>query len=145
MTFQLQGEHKTQQADLQTVRSEINNAQWELPASVDRDEFISDIRARVEYLIQPSFDQLEAAETKEKRLLKEACNQELEAKRIAEEMELNAAVADGRRRTNELIAGALSTVAMVKKDARELKRRQDARQASQWSAGAYGQPRVYRP
>jgi len=87
-------------------------------------------------------DQLEAAETNEKRLFKAACDQELEGKRIVEEGELNTAVADGRRRTNELIANALSTVAMVKKDVRESKRRQEARQASQWSASANGQPRA---
>jgi hypothetical protein len=78
----------------------------------------------------------------ERRLLKEACDQELEEKRMTEEAELNTAVADGRRRTNELIANALSTVAMVKKDVKESKRRQEAKQASQWSASANGQPRA---
>lgn len=140
VVIQLQGERKTQRADLQKVRAEIENAQWELPASVDQDEFISDIRARVENLIQPLFDQLEAAETKEKRLFKAACDQELEEKRMVEEAELNTAVADGRRRTNELIANALSTVAMVKKDVRESKRRQETKHAR--SASANSQPRT---
>ena len=140
VVIQLQGERKTQHAGLQKVRAEIENAQWELPASVDQDEFISDIRARVENLIQPLFDQLEAAETKEKRLFKAACDQELEEKRMVEEAELNTAVADGRRRTNELIANALSTVATVKKDVRESKRRQETRHAR--SASANGQPRT---
>jgi len=140
--IQLQGERKTQHADLQKIRSEIENAQWELPTSVDQDEFISDIRARVEYLIQPLFDQLEAAETKEKRLFKEACNQGLEERRMAEEAELHAAVADGRQRTNELIASAISTVAMVKKDVRESKRRHEAKQTSQRSTSVNGQTRA---
>ena len=139
--IQLQGERRTQQANLQKVRAEIENAQWELPASIDQDEFISDIRARVENLIQPLFHQLEATETKEKRLFKAACDQGLEEKRVVEEAELNTAIADGRRRTNELIANALSTVAMVKKDVRESKRRQEAKQTSQ-SASANGQPRA---
>ena len=139
--IQLQGERRTQQANLQKVRTEIENAQWELPASVDQDEFISDIRARVENLIQPLFDQLEATETKEKRLFKAACDQGLEEKRVVEEAELNAAIADGRRRTNELIANALSTVAMVKKDVRESKRRQETKQTSR-SASVNGQPRA---
>ena len=140
--LQLKGERNTQQADLQKVRSEIENAQWELPGSVDQDEFISDIRVRVEYLIRPLLEQLQAAETRKERWLKDACDRELEAKRIGEEVELNTAVADGRRRTNELIANALSTVAMVKKDVRESKRRHEAKQASQWGAGAHGQPRL---
>jgi hypothetical protein len=140
--IQLQGEHKTQQADLQRVRSEIENAQWELPASVNQDEFISDIRARVERLIEPLLDQLEATEREGRRLMKEACGRELEAKRTAEEAELGAAVADGRRRTNELIADALSTVAMVKKDVRESKRLHEARQTPHRSASATGQTRA---
>jgi hypothetical protein len=117
-------------------------AKWGLPASVDQDEFISDIRARVESLVQPMFDQLEAAEREENRLLKEALDQEIEAKRTAEEAELNAAVADGRRRTNEFIANALSAVAMVKKDVRESKRRLETRQVSQRSASVNGQTRA---
>jgi hypothetical protein len=142
IVIQLQGERKTQQADLQKVRAEIENAQWGLPASVDQDEFISEIRGQVESLIQPLFDQLEAAETKEKQRFKAACDHELEEKRVVEEAELNEAVADGRRRTNELIANALSTVAMVKKDVRESKRRLEAKQVSQRSASANGQPRA---
>ena len=140
--IQLQGERRTQQADLQKVRAEIENARWELPMSVDQDEFITDIRARVENLIQPLLDQLEAAETNEQRLLKSMCDQELDEKRMVEEAELNTAIADGRRRTNELIANALSTVAMVKKDVRESQRRQEARQAAQRSASANGQPQA---
>ena len=61
---------------------------------------------------------------------------------MSEEAELNTAVADGRRRTNDLIASALSTVAMVKKDVMELKRRQEVKQASQRRASADGQPRM---
>ncbi len=138
--IQLQGERRTQQADLQKVRAEIENAHWDLPMSVDQDEFIASIRARVENLIQPLFDQLDAAETNEKRLFKAMCDQGLEEKRMVEGAELNTAIADGRRRTNELIANALSTVAMVKKDVRESQRRQEARLASQRSASGNGQP-----
>ena len=140
--IQLQGERRAQQADLQKVRAEIQNAHWELPIGVDQDEFIANIRARVENLIQPLLDQLEAAETNEERLFKSMCDQELEEKKTVEEAELNTAIADGRRRTNELIANALSTVAMVKRDVRESQRRQEARQAAQRSASANGQPRA---
>lgn len=124
------------------MRAEIEKAHWELPPSVDQDEFISDIRVRVEHLIQPLVKQLEEAETRKQRQLKDAYNQELEAKRAGEEAELNAAIAEGRRRTNELISSALSTVAMVKKDMMESKRRQEAKQVSQRSASANGQPRM---
>ena len=112
-TIQLRG-RDTQQADLQKVRSENEKAQWELPASVDQDAFISDIRTRVEYFLQPLLDQLEAAETEETRLLKEACGQELEVKRTL-------------RMGSGGIANALSIVAVVKKYIRESRQRQEAR------------------